>query len=675
MADIYPDAPKAEALGHAGSSGSTDNMQALLGIGAYTVGDDQQPGTNFGQNLTESFVKALIPGQVPLLSQNWTDLSTMVTQFTNFLKTFELDMLKMVQPMIPGATDADFADVDTAVAKIMSYFNMGLSLGIDDFNNWVASIFDPNAALWQDAKEWWDTVFAQLASYPPVGSSAATVATWWSTLLVDLGLTPTDAGNIANFISGNYDAAKQAKAWFDQLLASLGLGSGTAVGTLIGGHGTSISSQKSWWDRFTLDIIIFCDFGHQTYPAGSQTDTKTTTVGGKRTWYSAIADFLDLFNVVTTTTAPVVTIKDVGTAQAGTDAAVADLSQKVAALSATSSGGSKLRDDFAVGGPSNNDWGPNFTVTGTGASHLAASILTWDSTTIGHFLNGITSYATPGDVQVIKMVLQTGIQYAGRNTIRGRVQSGYSRYVFARFAYNQVELGYYNGTSETVWDTQPCNPAPGAQLELHCGTATDDWDFSVWVNGAQVAHFNDSSHVSTKGSSQRLSALRLESGNLAGFNSPPGNVTYFEVGDGSATTVTGSGARHYRVSSSGVVMPGAGTMPNPYWDTQDYMSSDISWDGVKYTVSNAGQYSIRYEVQLNGAGTFSGNAYPAVFVNGIQTANGTFASYSGLRILAFNTTVNCQAGDTIEPGAAFASAQTLGKATGFVPEVVLTRVA
>lgn len=116
-------------------------------------------------------------------------------------------------------------------------------------------------------------------------------------------------------------------------------------------------------------------------------------------------------------------------------------------------------------------------------------------------------------------------------------------------------------------------------------------------------------------------------------------------------------------------------MPNPYWDTQDYMSSDISWDGVKYTVSNAGQYSIRYEVQLNGAGTFSGNAYPAVFVNGIQTANGTFASYSGLRILAFNTTVNCQAGDTIEPGAAFASAQTLGKATGFVPEVVLTRVA
>lgn len=363
--DPYPDAP--------GESGSIKNMQALLGIGAYQIDDKTDgSGTSFGQNISSDFAHSLITSVAMNMGTGDGSIASAMTNLGTYLGTLSLDSLKMLQPFIPGATDADFADPATATAKIISVFNIGAMMSIEDFNNWITSIFDPNGEGWAAAKAWWDTVFAQLASYPAVGSSAATVATWWSTLLVDLGLGGTDAANIANFISGNYDAAKTAKANWDAFLttiglsptqiataiadatanwtsfmaswgvgtpadvaaatlasqakwnaflASIGLGSATAAGaqlagnhTAIGTNTANISTQAAWWARLPENLLISMDQAHWFYPLGTPSDTPTTTSGGKRTWYAMKADMALMQGQTNGTSTPTVTIgMDIGT--------------------------------------------------------------------------------------------------------------------------------------------------------------------------------------------------------------------------------------------------------------------------------------------------------------------------------------------------------------------------
>ncbi|GAB4701004.1 hypothetical protein MOKP118_45140 [Mycobacterium avium subsp. hominissuis] len=438
---------------------------------------------------------------------------------------------------------------------------------------------------------------------------------------------------------------------------------------------TELTNQNTWLSRLITDVLILLDFFHLTYPVGSPTDTATTTVGGKRTWWSASVDLNDLFHVQTGGTNPQAAPATMGQSIQALEQTVTDLSNQVTVLTTASDGRSKMADSFAQGSGSNNDWGPNFTVSGTGSSHLADSVLVWDSSTIGDYLQGITSYATPGDIQVIKMTLQTAIQYGGKNTIRARVGASWSRYVFARFSYNQVELGYYNGTSETVWDTKSCSPSPGAQLELWCGDNTSDWKFYVLVNSQVVASYNDTAHVSAKGSSYRLSGLRLESGSFWGFNSPPGNVTYFEAGDGSTSNVTGTGMRVYRNSTAYVGSTVTTTMPTNYYDTVDYCSSDIHWNGLNATVDKAGQYMVSFEWQCDANNAYSFACYATVFLNGVQYMNSDWTTRSNMKSLQLSTVMNCQAGDVIEPGASFASATRLGRITGGnPPALVISKV-
>lgn len=234
----YPAAP--------GQSGGIDNLQALLGLGAFRVADNSQgSGTGFGQNITETFVRSLITSQAMNMGAGDGSLSAIMTNLTTYLEQLELSSLKWLQPYIPGATDDDFSTVDGAVQAILQALDIQLLMGVSDFTQWLHDIFDPNSALWSDAKAKWDALMGMLSSYPPFGSSAATVAVWWSNLLVALGLDPTTSAFIANIISGNYDWAKQSKAWLDQILSALGLSSGTDVGNAIGANTTNIATQTS----------------------------------------------------------------------------------------------------------------------------------------------------------------------------------------------------------------------------------------------------------------------------------------------------------------------------------------------------------------------------------------------------------------------------------------------
>lgn len=151
----------------------------------------------------------------------------------------------------------------------------------------------------------WASVLTQITALQTLltaspSPSPAQWAVWWSNLLLALGFAPPVAANIANFLSGNYDAAKQAKAWFDQMLASLGWTNGTQVASQIYSAAvTADSAQQQATLNATRaarknqnDAIIYLDPLHTKYPLGSITDTAATRINNKPTWWGAVNDNL-----------------------------------------------------------------------------------------------------------------------------------------------------------------------------------------------------------------------------------------------------------------------------------------------------------------------------------------------------------------------------------------------
>jgi hypothetical protein len=85
----------------------------------------------------------------------------------------------------------------------------------------------------------------------------------------------------------------------------------SSVHATVGTNTTSIASQQAWWNSLATDLWIYADLFHGYYPVGTPSDTATTTSGGRRTWYSAIADMKVLFAAIGSSP-PVVAATDVG---------------------------------------------------------------------------------------------------------------------------------------------------------------------------------------------------------------------------------------------------------------------------------------------------------------------------------------------------------------------------
>jgi hypothetical protein len=457
--------------------------------------------------------------------------------------------------------------------------------------------------------------------------------------------------------------------------------------------------------RMAENMLILADLMHWYYPEGSSTDTPTTTIGGKRTWWAASNDVNNVkieagrpgATPAAALSAPlqvpikVQAVKDavtsgatgntvVNATEADTTAAVdglrgsvIDLSNTVSQLIVGNDTRPRLQADFstntAVG---SNDWGPGWTESGTGTSHCANSTLISEMVTIGQYVRGIHSFTTPGDHQKVSMTLSSMINSAGRNTAVCRWKD-WNNYVFARWAYNAVEIGQLVAGVETVWKTQTVSTRIGAPLTIE---ADDNYLFTVSQGNDFITSYNDAAHTSGKGALYRQTGLILFCGNFSGFASAPGNVTFFEASDGSLPAVVGTGARFYRNASTGSASAVTTSLPNNYWDTKEYMSDDITWNGVHFTVSKAGMYMMKHEIHVHGSGSFNGPAYATGLVQGVQQGNSLFTTHSGLRILSGSALYNCQAGDTLEPGCAFASpGATVGRITGFnPPEVVIAKL-
>lgn len=728
----YPNAP--------GSAGSTQNLQTAIGQGNYTIDDNADgSGTNYGQNIDDSYVRSLIPGAAPALTGGglWTSLADFRDKFHTYLQTFDLDTLKMVQPFVPGATDDDFVDTPTAATKILSSFGFHYRLGTDDFNSWIQNFYAVHATNWDTAKQNWDDYLSRVheTSAQNAADRVYNVRNWqtrkdnndlvlrdWSHVIYAKGTSTDDATTLVGGLPTWWGAHNDNKLIIKERLglSTTPADAPTDINATITTTNTTVSTNAAWQARKDDNDEIIRDYFHQTYPKGTTSDDATTLVGGLRTWWGAVNDNkLIRKERLGLSTLPTTQQADLGTAvaanstaiQAGTDLVITGIT------GVTSSGGSTtdaqaalsglqdtvnniqaavqafaidstvrqtLADDFAydAGGATNN-WGPNFTVTGTGTSHLDASTLVWTASP-STYLEGAFALTTAGDHQIIKAVMASLPSTNGYNYLVGRRKADWSEFVAVKIGRGFVSLVHsIAGVEQTPLWTVAFSVNPGNIVQFELGTAASPSSntYHVLVNGSGLAGTGGTYTGPIVDSSHRGAGLYLVNGATPG---PPGNMSYFEVNDGTPATVPGTGFRAYRsnTSSAGGVTT---VMPNGYYDTVDYISPDLSFTpgSPTLTVGTAGVYVLSFDVQIQGAayGSGTGTSFPYVFVapsggSFIQVADGNEIDAGSIRDLAMSTILNLKVGDQVQVGASFPGSTAVGRRTGFPPpQFVMQKVA
>lgn len=316
----------------------------LLGLGAFQVGGDG--GGNdlggFGQGVTTDAVTSVIAGPATDLMNldGVTATSDVITLLANYLTTLPLQALQMFKGFLPGKTDADFADVPTAVATITGAMGLtNVTMTGASFSKWLTDVYNETAAagaafwtflqaisaavlgfttwakLMSDLDDAWATYvaaidaidaeetasFSQLLSAvfgidPSTGQNAQWAslmtqltalqalisagdvssvdwAAWWTTTLEALGAGSTDAVNIGNWLSGNYQAAIDANALAAELQSDFAAGN-SAFAALVASWYTTLTTGGQSWST----VLSQLDSAWDTYiSANSAVNVATST--------------------------------------------------------------------------------------------------------------------------------------------------------------------------------------------------------------------------------------------------------------------------------------------------------------------------------------------------------------------------------------------------------------
>lgn len=189
----------------AGSAfGNVPDLASLVGLGAFQVGSADQ---NFGQNVTESFVKSLIGGPALSLPTSISDVPSALVHLAEYLTSLPLEALQWFQSLIPGSTSDDFTDITTAVSTIINAIMVDpLGTLISAFNQ-IIDIFSglvvtPINSGVQQVKDWFNNLGNEFAGL---------FNNLWSGLHLTTGTdkTSADVGNAAANTAGQAQSAVQ----------------------------------------------------------------------------------------------------------------------------------------------------------------------------------------------------------------------------------------------------------------------------------------------------------------------------------------------------------------------------------------------------------------------------------------------------------------------------------
>ena len=422
--------------------------------------------------------------------------------------------------------------------------------------------------------------------------------------------------------------------------------------------------------RMAENTIIVMDLLHWFYPEGSKTDTPTTTINGKRTWWAAYNDIA----MVRTEAGP-------GTAEA--TAAPLQINQRIIdaedTISTVQAQVAELIGDQAEGGRNfrilatgdSDDWGAAWTLSGNGTVKTDLGAFAWDVQTAfqstdkyidalynaGELLtdDGIVGAIT---IKPIKSIVGANGPYY---RIKGRANAAGNDFLFADAYYSKIVVGYCVGGVETVMATVNGITVPaGGLFEL----IYTNWTMSVRVNGRVIPGltWTDTAHASKKDSSHRKGGQRMYAarGTFGDQFDPTVIRTWILKDQSTITNVYGSTARFYRGTTVGVTKNRGVTaaITTETFDTIEYCSPDIQLLPGGLVFQNRGAYRIQFTARFNvgindskaaaiiknGSGIYAEEMTMAGLDGGLSgnflipaAGNGTEAWYPGLDVSGSGT--------------------------------------
>lgn len=581
----------------------------------------------------------------------WSQLQASGTAFWTFLTS--------CSAAITGFTTWSqlITDLDAAWTTYLTSVSAINESEMASFSDMLSKLF-PSINVSTGENTQWAALMAQITALqtllasPPV--SAADWSTWWTATLEALGVDSTDATNTANFLSGNYASALNANAWVTRLLT---------------------------------DVTIFIDLMHSHYPAGSPEDGPTTTSGGVRTWYSAIADVLSLFNIVTSVTAPTGIVADVGSLAVDTQTRVitnedtlATVQAQVQALTTDDPSVAGVKITGAASG-TGNQWGPDWTVNGTSGYTIKNDIgsFAWDtqvSTANDKIADGYYNVkdALTDDV-IVSAVFLDGTKVDGSgaagpwNTLKARRNAAGTEYIWVRAIRNQVTLGYCVAGTESIWATYAINVPAGALLELQCGTAADHRIYQVRVNGVNQAPYTEVGTSSVLGASNRKGGQdQKATKGIFGDQWPPSRIRQWGMKDTNVSASTyGTSARFYRnttTSTSGLPKGSASGLATTVFNATEYCSPDIELLAGGLAFYTPGRYLVNFAVRFDAALT-TGCAAGIIRNTGSAAIYAEGVNYSAASVIGLSGSFEVNAiGDGTATEAWYPCADLAGSGTG-----------
>lgn len=121
-------------------------VETALGMGAFTVDSDGNPDggyTNYGQNITQDFVHALVNGPATILVQAFSSIEHFIEQLGQYLLSLPLQALQNIARFLPGGASLDFSSPAAAVNSILDALGLrALRMTVQAFEHWIATVFN-----------------------------------------------------------------------------------------------------------------------------------------------------------------------------------------------------------------------------------------------------------------------------------------------------------------------------------------------------------------------------------------------------------------------------------------------------------------------------------------------------------------------------------------------------
>lgn len=204
------------------------------------------------------------------------------------------------------------------------------------------------------------------------------------------------------------------------------------------------------------------------------------------------------------------------------------------------------------------------------------------------------------------------------------------------FTHNTLYLGCVVSGVWTQWAAVGHAFRPGAIYSLDAGSLGGDRQYRVQANGATIYLHNEVGTASHKGSGYRATGGGAEwRVGYDGFNyypAFPSQVAAFYMADNTTPTLLSSLGRAFRTSATTVSFPTVNTyynLPAGFFDTLDYSTPDMVWDGTagSWTVTRRANYIVSVMLATNNTAM---SGVPNLMVNGASVARGNTGILSTL---------------------------------------------